>query len=76
MQTHIIKARRILDKNLPFNYVKPTLDNLANKKIIVTGSVIRNVKRGLSSRIDVLNALVEVAIQNKKLIASLEKLTA
>jgi hypothetical protein len=42
----------------------------------VTKSIIRNVKKKHTVRIDVLNAMVEAALDNKKHLEKLEKLTA
>lgn len=66
MQLHIKAARNILKEHLPNRYVEKVADKLPDKDNISFGT-IRNVKNGLSDRIDVLNALVEVAVENKEL---------
>lgn len=76
MQIHILKAQEIINEFLPFNYVKLTLDKLNVKKITVTPGTIRNVKQGKGKRLDIIEALVEVALDNKKQIKKIEKLTA
>lgn len=74
MHSHIEKAHLILDKHLPKRYVRLVLQKLpANGD--VTSSIIRNVRIGLNDRIDVLNAMVEVALENKKLEEKFKKLT-
>lgn len=73
---HIDKAYKIISKHLPEIYVKKVQQNLAKKGIEnITSSIIRNVKNGTSVRNDVLIALVEVAINNKKELEILKKIT-
>jgi hypothetical protein len=74
VQLHIAKAYKIIDEYLPFNYVEEVLRKLP-KGSSVTKNIIRNVKKKNSSRLDVLNAMVEVALDNKKQMAKLKKLT-
>jgi hypothetical protein len=66
MQTHIEKAHKLIDKYLPTNYVKEVLKKLPENNEI-SKSMIRNVRKKLSSRLDILNAMVEVALENKDL---------
>jgi hypothetical protein len=40
----------------------------------ITKSIIRNVKKKHTTRIDVINAMVEVALENKKQISKLKKI--
>ena len=66
MELHIAKARTIIAEYLPKEYVDKVLEKLhADSK--VSKGTIRNVKNKLSNRLDVLNAMVEVALENKKL---------
>ncbi len=74
VQLHIAKAYKIIDEYLPFNYVEDVLKKLP-KGNSITKSIIRNVKKKNSSRLDVLNAMVEVALDNKRQMAKLKKLT-
>ena len=75
VQLHIVKAYKIIDEYLPFNYVDDVLKKLP-KGSSITKNIIRNVKKKNSSRLDVLNAMVEVALDNKRQMAKLKKLTA
>lgn len=74
VQLHIDKAYKIIDEYLPFNYVDDVLKKLP-KGNSITKSIIRNVKKKHSSRLDVLNAMVEVALDNKRQMAKLKRLT-
>jgi hypothetical protein len=75
MQLHIEKARMIIKEFLPSEYVEKVLAKMP-KDTSVSKGTIRNVKNELTNRLDVLNAMVEVALDNKKQIARLKKLTA
>jgi hypothetical protein len=66
MQLHIDKARLIITEFLPTEYVEKVLAKLPKDSNISKGT-IRNVKNNLSNRLDVLNAMVEVAKENKAL---------
>ena len=66
MQLHIDKARSIITEFLPTEYVEKVLAKLPKDSNISKGT-IRNVKNNLSNRLDVLNAMVEVAKENKAL---------
>jgi hypothetical protein len=74
VQLHITKAYKIIDEYLPFNYVEQVLRKLP-KDSSITKSIIRNVKKKHTTRIDVINAMVEVALENKKQISKLKRLT-
>lgn len=77
VQMHTDKAYTIIDVYLPPAYVSLVQSKLSKKGInTVSSSIIRNVKNKTNTRIDILLALVEVALENKKTIAQLEKLTA
>lgn len=75
MQMHIEKAYEIIDKHLPVNYVQDVLDKFP-KDTKITKGIIRNVKNGTNKRLDVLNALVEVALENKQLVENFKTITA
>lgn len=75
MEIHIEKAYQIIDKHLPFKYNNLVMAKLP-KELGVTSGMIRNVKKGATKRIDILNALVEVALENKKLLENFKQLTA
>lgn len=75
VQLHIEKAYKIIDEYLPFNYVEEVLKKLP-KDTSITKGIIRNVKKKNTSRLDVLNAMVEVALDYKKQMARLKKLTS
>lgn len=74
MQLHINKARKIIDEYLPTEYVDKVLAKLP-KDTRVSKGTIRNVRNDLNNRLDVLNAMVEVALDNKKLQDKLKRLT-
>lgn len=66
MELHIEKAYKIIDKHLPFNYTNAVLAKFPQDAGITSG-MIRNVKKRATKRIDILNAMVEVALENKTL---------
>lgn len=74
VQMHIDNAFEIIDEFLPTQYVDKVLEKLPENTSTTKG-VIRNIRnrtnKNASRRIDVLNALVEVALENKM---DLEKL--
>jgi hypothetical protein len=74
MDLHIQKAYEIIDDHLPFNYSN-AIKNKLPKDGSITSGMIRNVKRKLNTRLDILNAMVEVALENKKLKESFKELT-
>lgn len=74
MEIHIENAYRIINQHLPFNYTNLVLAKLP-KELGVTSGMIRNVKKGATKRIDILNAMVEVALENKKLLENFKELT-
>lgn len=74
MDLHIAKARIIISEYLPTEYVDKVLARLP-KETVVSKGTIRNVKNKLSNRIDILNAMVEVALENKNQIQKLKNLT-
>lgn len=76
VQTHIDKAHELIDMYLPTAYVEEVLKKLPEGHSI-SKSTIRNVRaKSTTTRLEVLNALVEVAIENKNNIEKLKKLTA
>lgn len=74
MQLHINKARKLIGDYLPSEYVDRVLAKLP-ENVTVSKGTVRNVKNNLSNRLDVLNAMVEVALDNKKQQEKLKKLT-
>lgn len=74
VQMHIDKAYEIIKDSLPVGYVEKVLSKLKSDKTLNAGTV-RNIKNRISkypfSRLDVLNALVEVANEYQ---ASVQKL--
>lgn len=74
MQTHIDKARMIIDNYLPSLYVEEVLKKLPEGHRF-SKKVIRNVRAGLNDKIEILTALVEVANENKIKIEKLKNLT-
>ena len=74
VQTHIDIAYEIIDTYLPKSYVDQVFKKLP-KNSTVTSGTIRNVRAKLNNRLDVLNALVEVALDNKVNIENLKNLT-
>lgn len=71
MQLHIDKAYLIIDEYLPEVYIASVRSRLP-KNTEVTDRVMYDVRSKRSkNRIDVLNAMVEVALENKKHIESL-----
>ena len=69
MQLHIDKAYDIIKDSLPDNYANRVLEKLKDDTTLTTG-IVRNIKKRItsypSSRINVLNALVEVAKEYQK----------
>jgi hypothetical protein len=72
---HIEKAYKTIDDWLPRNYVDEVKAKLPKNKIVSKGTM-HNVRQKKSTRLDVLNAMVEVALDHKKEIEKLKKLTA
>ena len=70
VQTHINSAYQIIDEYLPRNYVDRVLEKL--KENPPSKGVIRNVKAKLNIRLEILNAMVEVALEDKAQIESLK----
>lgn len=71
VQVHIDNAYKILDLHLPTAYVDTVAQKLPKDKY--SKSVIRNVRAKLNIKLEVLNALVEVALENKNQIEILKK---
>jgi 3-dehydroquinate synthetase len=66
MQMHIDKAFIIIEEHLPQEYVNKVMDKLQSKTI--TRGIIRNVRNKtgkVENKIEVVNALVEVALEHK-----------
>jgi hypothetical protein len=78
VQMHIEKAYQIIDKHLPVGYVEKVFEKLP-KNTKVTINIIQNIrqrKQKASTNLEVFNAIVEVAIENKNNLDSLKKLIA
>lgn len=75
MNPNIKKAYEIIDEHLPHNYSTEVMKKLPKDGSINSG-MIRNVKKKLSARLDILNAMVEVALEHKNQQEKLKKLTA
>lgn len=77
MHLHIDKAYEIIKDNLPSNYVRLVRDKLNEDDL--SDSMIRNIKNRIVQypkvRINVLNALVEVAYEYNKDLNQLKNLT-
>lgn len=71
MHSHIDKAYEFLDKNLPTLYSTAVQKNLRYQGIEVSHSIIKNVRNRTSIRIDVLNALLDLARKEKKQVEEL-----
>ena len=70
MQSHIDKAYKTIEEYLPANYIERVMLKIP-VGISVSKGTIRNIKNRSQepdSKIEVLNALVEVALENKKAI--------
>lgn len=78
VQMHINKAFQIIELYLPKMYVEKVLEKFPTDTKITSG-IIRNVRNktqtNLESRLEVVNALVEVALENKKQQEKLQNLT-
>jgi hypothetical protein len=74
MEIHIENAYQIIEEHLPFNYRKAVLAKFPQEAGITSG-MVRNVKKRATIRIDILNAMVEVALENKKLLENFKELT-
>jgi len=76
VQTHIDKAYEIIKDSLPVGYVEKVMSKLKDDETLNPGTV-RNIKNRISkypfSRLDVLNALVEVAIEYQSSVQKLAK---
>ncbi|MBC7642197.1 MAG: hypothetical protein H7174_07650 [Flavobacterium sp.] len=75
VQLHIAKAFVIINEHLPDNYVQEVLEKVPT----VSAGIVRNVRnkcnRITENRLNVVNALVEVALSNKKEKLKLKSLT-
>lgn len=66
VQIHIDKAFKIIDEYLPEYYVDEVLKKLT-KNPEISRTLIYNVRKKMSKRLDIINAMVEVALEHKKL---------
>lgn len=75
---HIENAFKIIDAHLPDYYVDKVMQKLPEGSKVTKGQIrnIRNrVKKVEEKRIEIVNVLVEIALEYKKAIQKLEKLT-
>ncbi|MCA1966958.1 MAG: hypothetical protein LDL23_09945 [Flavobacterium sp.] len=74
---HIDKAYKIIENNLPSNYVKLVQEKLEDPDL--SSGIIRNLKNRVTkypkTKINVLNALVEVANEYQEHLRKLRDLT-
>lgn len=77
VQSHIDKAYEIIKYNLPSNYVKKVQAKINDPNL--TDGMIRNLKNRITkypkTKINVLNALVEVANEHQDELKKLKNLT-
>jgi hypothetical protein len=76
VQMHIEESFEIIDQYLPATYLSRVREKLP-KKLDVSDGHIRNIRTRhtkADSQLDVLNALVEVALENKAAIERLKKI--
>lgn len=79
VRMHIIKAFDVINKHLPEMYVSKVLEKLPENTKISSSTIrnVRNQKGGKNvgeNHIEIINALVEVANDNKIAKENLEKL--
>jgi hypothetical protein len=74
MQLHIEQSYNIINEFLPTVYLSRVREKLPKSCIVSDGAIrnIRNKSHKPNSKIEVLNALVEVALENKSAIEKLE----
>ena len=72
VQIHIAKAYEIIDKYLPRDYVSEVLKKLPKDSNISVQSIY-NARKKMSKRLEIINAMVEVALKYKKLEEKLAK---
>lgn len=76
MQLHIEKSYEIIDTYLPKPYLVRVREKLP-KSLIISDGTIHNIKNKFNKpdgKLEVLNALVEVALENKQAIEKLENI--
>lgn len=61
------KVKLFLDEYLPCTYTEEALVILRKRGITTTSGVVRNVKAGISKNNKILNVLVKMANENKKI---------
>lgn len=79
VHSHIDQSFEIIDNHLPSNYVALTLGKLLEYKtpLIPSKRAIRNIRNkgnGYRNQVHVIKALVEVALDNKKIIEEIKEL--
>lgn len=76
MQLHIKRSYQIIEEYLPATYMSRVREKLP-KNVNVSNGYIKNIKNKFckpDTQIEVLNALVEVALENKQAIERLERI--
>ena len=75
---HIDKAYKIIEGKLPPEYVEKVFQKITNDRSL-TSSIIRNIKNRTTtypqSRVNVINALVEIANEYQADLENLKELT-
>jgi hypothetical protein len=72
VQVHIKKAYEIIDQYLPRDYVSQVYEILPKDTTISVQSIY-NARKKMSKRIEIVNAMVEVAMKYKKMQEKLAK---
>jgi hypothetical protein len=76
VHVHIDKAYKVIDEHLPADYTKKVLEKAKDKTL--TAGVIRNIRYRVTlypkTRINILNILLELSLENKKAKEHLAKL--
>ncbi len=75
MHLHISNARQIIDEYLPNKYTEEVISKLP-KGFKLGKYSLYNVAQKKSNNLDILNAMVEVALENKEKIEKFKALTA
>jgi hypothetical protein len=74
VRLHIDKSYEIINKYLPNSYGKKVQEKLTARGIVKSNSMVRNVKNKLNYNSDIIEALVEVAVEAKEQNDKIKKL--
>jgi hypothetical protein len=78
VHSHIDAAYLIIEQHLPANYVQTVIEKLTDPTL--TEGIIRNIKHRVTkypaTRLNVINALVEIALEHKSQKEKLASLTS